>query len=154
MTPRAWGLLLVVCGALFLEGIDIAMLNVAVPAIADDVGLSAGSAHWVISAYVLGYAGFMLLGGRAADLLGRRRVFLVALTVFVAFSVVGGLAQADEVLVLARFATGVSAGFLTPAGFSIVTTSFPEGRCATGRWWSTAPSAPPGSSSAWSPAAC
>lgn len=127
LTLRAWGLLLVVCGALFLEGIDIAMLNVAVPAIAADVGLGAGSAHWVISAYVLGYAGFMLLGGRTADLLGRRRVFLLALGVFIAFSVVGGLAQADWVLVLARFATGVSAGFLTPAGFSIVTTTFPEG---------------------------
>ncbi|WP_435768820.1 MFS transporter [Nocardioides sp. SYSU DS0651] len=127
MTLRAWGLLLVVCGALFLEGIDIAMLNVAVPAIADDVGLSAGSAHWVISAYVLGYAGFMLLGGRTADLVGRRRVFLLALAVFVAFSVVGGVADADWVLVLARFATGVAAGFLTPAGFSIVTTTFPEG---------------------------
>jgi MFS family permease len=127
MTPRAWGLLLVVCGALFLEGSDIAMLNVAVPAIADDIGLSAGSAHWVISAYVLGYAGFMLLGGRCADLFGRRRVFLTALTVFVAFSAAGGLADTDWVLVLARFATGVAAGFLTPAGFSIVTTTFPEG---------------------------
>ncbi|KAA1429510.1 MFS transporter [Nocardioides antri] len=127
MTPRAWGLLLVVCGALFLEGSDIAMLNVAVPAIADDVGLSAGSAHWVISAYVLGYAGFMLLGGRSADLLGRRRVFLASLAVFVVFSALGGFADADWVLVLARFATGVAAGFMTPAGFSIVTTTFPEG---------------------------
>lgn len=127
MTPRAWGLLLVVCGALFLEGSDIAMLNVAVPAIADDVGLSAGSAHWVISAYVLGYAGFMLLGGRSADLFGRRRVFLAGLAVFVVFSALGGLADADWVLILARFATGVAAGFMTPAGFSIVTTTFPAG---------------------------
>ncbi|WP_241153671.1 MFS transporter [Nocardioides pantholopis] len=126
-TPRAWGLLMVVCGALFLEGIDIAMLNVAVPVIAADVGLSAGAAHWVISAYVLGYAGFMLLGGRTADLVGRRRVFLVALSVFVVFSALGGLADVDWVLVLARFATGVSAGFLTPAGFSLVATTFPEG---------------------------
>jgi len=127
VTPRAWGLLAVVCGALFLEGIDIAMLNVAVPAIAADIGLDEGSAHWVISAYVLGYAGFMLLGGRSADLFGRRRVFLVALTVFVVFSAVGGLATADWTLVLARFVTGVAAGFLTPAGFSIITTTFPEG---------------------------
>lgn len=126
-TPRAWGLLMVVCGALFLEGIDIAMLNVAVPVIAADVGLSAGAAHWVISAYVLGYAGFMLLGGRTADLVGRRRVFLVGLGVFVVFSALGGLTDADWLLVLARFATGVSAGFLTPAGFGIVVTTFPEG---------------------------
>jgi MFS family permease len=127
MTVREWGLLLVLCGALFLEGIDIAMLNVAVPAIAGDLGLSTDSAHWVISAYVLGYGGFMLLGGRAADLLGRRRVFLAALVVFVAFSGLGGLATESWMVVVARFATGVAAGFMTPAGLSIITTSFPEG---------------------------
>jgi len=127
MSLRDWGLLFVVCGALFLEGIDIAMLNVAVPSIRADLGISTGAAHWVVSAYVLGYGGFMLLGGRTADLYGRRRVFLVALAVFVAFSGIGGLAGASEVLVVARFATGVAAGFMTPAGLSIITTSFPEG---------------------------
>ena len=127
MTPREWALLLVLCGALFLEGIDIAMLNVAVPSIRTDLDLSTGTAHWVISAYVLGYAGFMLLGGRTADLFGRRRVFLVALGVFVLFSGLGGLADAGWVLVLARFVTGVAAGFMTPAGLSIITTSFKEG---------------------------
>lgn len=127
MSLREWGLLLVLCGALFLEGIDIAMLNVAVPSIRTDLGLTTGAAHWVISAYVLGYAGFMLLGGRSADLFGRRRVFLGALAVFIAFSGLGGFADADWVLILARFATGVAAAFMTPAGLSIVTTSFPEG---------------------------
>jgi MFS family permease len=127
MTPRTVGLLLVVCGAIFLEGIDIAMLNVAVPAIAADIGLATGSAHWVISAYILGYAGFMLLGGRSADLFGRRRVFLIAMAVFLVFSGLGGLATESWVLVLARFVTGVAAGFLAPAGFSIVTTTFSEG---------------------------
>lgn len=127
MSARAWGLLVVVCGALFLEGIDIAMLNVAVPAIRADLGLSTGAAHWVISAYVLGYAGFMLLGGRSADLFGRRRVFLVALAVFVAFSGLGGLAGSSAILIVARFVTGVAAGFMTPTGLSIVTTGFPEG---------------------------
>jgi MFS family permease len=127
MTRGAWGILAVVTGALFLEGIDIAMLNVAVPSIAGDIGLGTGSAHWVISAYVLAYGGFMILGGRVADLLGRRRVFLVALTVFVVFSGIGGLAQDAWVLVLARFVTGATAGFMTPAGFSLLTTSFPEG---------------------------
>lgn len=123
----AWAVLAVVCGALFLEGIDIAMLNVAVPAIAADIGLASSSAHWVISAYVLAYGGFMIFGGRTADLLGRRRVFLVALAVFIAFSGLGGFAQDAWVLVLARFVTGATAGFMTPAGFSLLTTSFPEG---------------------------
>jgi MFS family permease len=81
----------------------------------------------VLSAYVLGYAGFMLLGGRTADLFGRRRVFLLALTVFVLFSGLGGLADSGWVLILARFVTGVAAGFMTPAGLSIITTSFAEG---------------------------
>jgi MFS family permease len=127
MTLRAWGLLLVLCGALFLEGIDIAMLNVAVPSIRAELDLSTGTAHWVISAYVLGYAGFMLLGGRSADLFGRRRVFLLALGVFVVFSGLGGLAHTGWLLVLARFVTGVAAGFMTPAGLSIITTSVQEG---------------------------
>jgi MFS family permease len=123
----AWAVLVVVCGALFLEGIDIAMLNVAVPAIAADIGLATGTAHWVISAYVLAYGGFMIFGGRTADLLGRRRVFLVALAVFILFSGLGGLAQDPWVLVVSRFVTGATAGFMTPAGFSLLTTSFPEG---------------------------
>ena len=127
MDARAWALLLVLCGALFLEGVDIAMLNVAVPSIRSDLDLTTGTAHWVISAYVLGYGGFMLLGGRSADLFGRRRVFLLALAVFVAFSGLGGLADNGALLVLARFVTGVAAGFMTPAGLSIITTSFPEG---------------------------
>lgn len=125
---RATALLVVVCGALFLEGIDIAMLNVAVPAIAEDLGFATVSAHWVISAYALGYAGFMMLGGRTADLVGRRRAFLVSLAVFVAFNAAGGLATEAWQVVLVRFVTGAAAGFLTPAGFSIVTTSFAEGR--------------------------
>lgn len=124
---RAWAVLLVTCGAIFLEGIDVAMLNVAVPEIASDIGLPTGSAHWVISAYVLGYAGFMLLGGRSADLFGRRRVFLLSMLAFIAFSALGGLANDAWMLIMARFVTGVAAGFMTPAGFSIVTSTFPQG---------------------------
>ncbi|WP_318842856.1 MFS transporter [Myceligenerans pegani] len=126
-TRAGWGVLAVVCGALFLEGIDIAMLNVAVPAIAADIGLATADAHWVISAYVLAYGGFMILGGRTADLVGRRRTFLVALAVFVAFSGLGGVADDAWVLLVARFVTGATAGFMTPAGFSLLTTSFPAG---------------------------
>ena len=124
---REWAVLLVLCGTVFLEGLDVSMMGVALPSIRADLGLSTSSLQWVVSAYVLGYGGFVLLGGRAADLLGRRRMFLAALVVFIAFSGLGGLAPTGWVLILARFATGVSAGFLTPASLSIITTNFDEG---------------------------
>ncbi|WP_129667083.1 MFS transporter [Phytoactinopolyspora endophytica] len=116
------------CGAIFLEGIDVGMLNVALPSIRADLGLSTGELQWVMSAYVLGYGGFMLFGGRAADLFGRRRMFLVPLAVFLVFSGLGGLATEGWMLILARFVTGVAAAFMTPAGLSIITTTFAEGR--------------------------
>lgn len=127
MKAREWGVLLVLSGAIFLEGIDIAMLNIALPSIRTDLGLSTGSLQWVVSAYVLGYGGFMLLGGRAADILGRRRVFLAALLVFLLFSGLGGLAENGATLIAARFITGLAAAFMTPAGLSIITTGFEEG---------------------------
>ncbi|WP_370651332.1 MFS transporter [Iamia sp. SCSIO 61187] len=127
MGRRGWAVLAVLCGAIFLEGVDVAMLNVALPSIRTDLDLSSGSLHWVVSAYVLGYGGFMLLGGRAADLLGRRRMFVVPLAVFVAFSGLGGIATEGWTLILARLVTGVAAAFMTPAGLSIITTSFAEG---------------------------
>ncbi|WP_418958511.1 MFS transporter [Streptomyces tritici] len=127
MSVRAWSLLLVLCGTIFLEGIDVAMLAVAVPVIRSDLGLSTGAAAWVMSGYVLGYAGFTLLGGRAADLLGRRRMFLGWLTVFLLFSGLGGLATEGWMLIAARFVTGVAAAFMTPAALSIITTSYEEG---------------------------
>ena len=125
---RAWGLLFVLSGAIFLEGADVSMMGVALPSIRSDLGMSTGSLQWVVSAYVLGYGGFVLLGGRAGDLLGRRRLFLAALAAFVVFSGIGGLAQEGWVLVVARFVTGLSAAFMTPVGLSIITTSFAEGR--------------------------
>ncbi|WP_433436062.1 MFS transporter [Nonomuraea sp. CA-141351] len=127
MPARSWGVLIVLCGAIFLEGIDVAMLNVALPSIRADLGLSTGVLSGVVSAYVLGYGGFMLLGGRAADLLGRRRMFLIWLGVFLAFSGLGGFAHEGWVLLVARFVTGVAAAFMTPAGLSLLTTTFPEG---------------------------
>ncbi|MFF5934130.1 MFS transporter [Streptomyces sp. NPDC012508] len=127
MPARAWALLLVLCGTIFLEGIDVAMLAVAVPSIRSDLDLSTASAAWVMSAYVLGYAGFTLLGGRAADLLGRRRMFLGWLTVFLLFSGLGGFATEGWMLITARFMTGVAAAFMTPAAMSIITTSYEEG---------------------------
>jgi len=119
--------LFVLCGAIFLEGIDVAMLNVALPSIRDDLGLSTGLLSAVVSAYVLGYGGFMLLGGAAADRFGRRRMFLGFLAVFVVFSGLGGLATNGWQLVTARFVTGVAAAFMTPAGLSLITTNFAAG---------------------------
>ncbi|MCQ8831047.1 MFS transporter [Streptomyces malaysiensis] len=119
LSGRAWGVLFVLCGAIFLEGIDVAMLNVALPSIRVDLGMSTGELQWVMSAYVVGYGGFMLLGGRAADLFGRRRTFLLWLTVFLLFSGLGGFAEDGSTLIVARFVTGVAAAFMTPAGLVI-----------------------------------
>jgi MFS family permease len=124
---HAWGMLLVLCGALFLDGLDVSMKGVALPAIGADLGMSASALQWVVSGYVLGFGGFLLLGGRAADLLGRRRMFLVSLAVFVVASGAGGFAPTGGVLIAARFVTGVAAAFNAPAALSIITTSFTEG---------------------------
>ena len=127
MSSRAKGTLLVLCGAIFLEGIDVAMLNVALPSIRAELGLSTTSLSAVVSAYVLGYGGFMLLGGRAADLFGKRRMFLLALAVFLIFSGLGGFATEGWMLLVARFVTGVASAFMTPAGLALITANFPEG---------------------------
>src|SRR5947209_3100358 len=103
------------------------MIGVALPSIRTDLHLSTSSLQWVVSAYVLGYGGFLLLGGRAADLLGRRRVFLIALGVFVVASMLGGLANDGTLLIATRFIKGVSAAFTAPAALSIITTTFAEG---------------------------
>ncbi|MFG2088684.1 MULTISPECIES: MFS transporter [unclassified Spirillospora] len=131
MDRRAWAQLLVLCGAVFLEGIDVAMLNVALPSIRADLGLSTGMLSGVISAYVLGYGGFMLLGGRTADLLGHRRVFLFWLVVFLLFSGLGGFATSGWTLLAARFVTGVASAFMAPAGLALVTAMFPAGPART-----------------------
>jgi MFS family permease len=117
----------VLCGALFLDALDVSMVGVALPAIRADLGLSTSSLQWVISGYVLGYGGFLLLGGRAADLLGRRRVFLVALAVFAVASLFGGLVSSVGLLIAARFIKGIAAAFTAPAGLSLLTTTFHEG---------------------------
>jgi EmrB/QacA subfamily drug resistance transporter len=123
----AWGTLLVLCGALFLDALDVSMMGVALPSIRTDLHMTTSSLQWVVSAYVLGYGGFLLLGGRAADLLGRRRVFLIALGVFVVASMLGGLAHDGNFLIATRFIKGVSAAFTAPAALSIITTTFAEG---------------------------
>src|SRR4051794_31904964 len=127
LSPRAWGALLVLCGALFLDALDVSMIGVALPSIRTDLGMSTSSLQWVVSGYVLGYGGFLLLGGRAADLLGRRRMFLISLGVFIVASGLGGLAHDGTLLIATRFVKGISAAFTAPAGLSIITTTFAEG---------------------------
>jgi MFS family permease len=125
--PRLYATIAILCGALFLDAMDISSVNVALPTIGSHLRMSTSSLQWVVSGYVLGYGGFLLLGGRAADLLGRRRVFLAALTVFALASALGGLTDDGTVLIVARFIKGVGAAFTVPAGLSILTTTFAEG---------------------------
>lgn len=120
-------ILLVLCGALFLDALDVSMKSVALPSIGADLAMSPSSLQWIVSAYTLGFGGLLLLGGRAADLFGRRRVFIASLLVFVIASIAGGLAESGTLLIVARFATGVSAAFTAPAGLAIIVTRFAEG---------------------------
>src|SRR5580698_9616669 len=126
-TPQLWGILIVLGGALCLDGLDVSMVGVALPSIRSALGLSTSSLQWIVSGYVLGYGGLLLFGGRAADLLGRRRVFLVALAVFALVSVFGGLVSSPGLLIGARFVKGAAAAFTAPASMSLLTTTFPEG---------------------------
>src|ERR687896_2387203 len=130
-TPKwdasVWGLMAVLCGVLFLDGLDVSMVGMALPSIDSDLGLTTSQLQWIVSGYVLGYGGFLLLGGRAADLLGRRRVLLIALAVFIVASALGGVVSDGTLLVITRFLKGASAAFTAPAGLSIITTRFPEG---------------------------
>src|ERR1700759_4676525 len=126
-TPQLWAILFVLGGALCLDALDVSMIGVALPSIRSALDLSTSSLQWIVSGYVLGYGGLLLLGGRAADLLGRRRVFLVALAVFAAVSLLGGLASDPGLLIAARFVKGVAAAFTAPASMSLLTTTFPEG---------------------------
>jgi MFS family permease len=124
---RLWALLIVLCGVLFLDGLDVSMVGVALPSIETDLNLSTSQLQWVVSGYVLGYGGLLLLGGRTADLIGRRRTLLAGLSVFTVASLLGGLVDDGTLLVLTRFLKGASAAFTAPAGLSIITTTFAEG---------------------------
>jgi len=126
-SPRLWAILIVLCGALFLDALDVSMVGVALPDIRASLGLTTSSLQWVVSGYVLGYGGLLLLGGRAADLLGRRRVFLFALGLFAVASLFGGLVSSPGLLIGARFVKGIAAAFTAPAGLSLLTTTFHEG---------------------------
>ncbi|MDQ0031926.1 MFS transporter [Arthrobacter bambusae] len=127
-TRAQWLLLMVVCTVLALDGLDVSMVGVALPSIGHELHLGTDSLQWIVSAYVLGYGSLLLLGGRLADLLGRRRIFLIALTVFAAASLLGGLVNDPTLLIATRFIKGLAAAFTAPTGFSIITTNFAEGR--------------------------
>ncbi len=120
-------MLITLCIVLFLDGLDVSMIGVALPSIGAELDLSTSTLQWLVSGYVLGYGGLLLLGGRTADLLGRRRVFLIALAVFALASLAGGLVSSGPLLILTRFIKGLAAAFTAPTGLSIITTNFAEG---------------------------
>jgi EmrB/QacA subfamily drug resistance transporter len=124
---RLWGILLTVSLVVGLDALDVSMVAVALPSIQDDLGLSTSALQWVVSGYILSYGGLLLLGGRTADLLGRRRVFLVAVAVFTLASLFGGLVDDGALLIASRLIKGVAAAFTAPAALSIITTTFAEG---------------------------
>jgi EmrB/QacA subfamily drug resistance transporter len=121
---KSWALLVLLCAAQFMVILDATVVNVALPSIARALSFPAGGLQWVVTAYVLASGGLVLLGGRAADLAGRRRVFLTGLTVFTAASLASGLAPTAAALIAARAGQGVGAALLTPAALSILTTTY------------------------------
>jgi EmrB/QacA subfamily drug resistance transporter len=124
---RRWIALALLATAQFVVVLDASIVNVALPSIGRGLHFSQSSLSWVVNAYVLTFGGFLLLGGRAADLLGRRAVFIAGLIVFAVASLAGGLAQSEGWLIAARAAQGFGAALLSPAALSIVTTTFTEG---------------------------
>jgi EmrB/QacA subfamily drug resistance transporter len=124
---RRWWALALLCGAFFMVILDAAIVTVALPSIQEDLGFTSQGLQWVVSAYALTFAGLLLLGGRAADLLGRRRVFMVGLVFFTLASLLCGLAWSDQALIGARALQGIGAAIMTPTALSIITTTFEEG---------------------------
>ena len=138
--PRRWKALALLCTAFFMVILDSAIVLVALPSIDADLAFSAGDLQWVLSAYLLGFGGLLLLGGRAADLLGRRRMFIVGTGLFALASLGAGLAGSSAALLTARAVQGVAAAIMTPTALSILMTTFPEGaerNKALGIWGST-----------------
>src|SRR3954471_7528516 len=124
---RRWLALGLLCVAQFVVVLDASIVNVALPSIGKDLDFSHDNLSWVVNAYVLTFGGFLLLGGRIADLLGRRRLFIGGLILFSAASLAGGLAQSAGWLVAARAVQGLGAALLSPAALSLVTVLFAEG---------------------------
>ncbi len=136
-TSRGKAILALLCSVAFLDFVDASIVNVALPSIRRDLGFSVEGLQWVPSAYLLTYGGFMLLGGRAADLLGRRRVLVSGTVLLAVACLIGGFAQSSGLLVAARLAQGLGAAMMLPAALSILTTTFREGserHTALGVW--------------------
>src|SRR5213596_1621908 len=134
---RKWFALGLLSAVQFMVVLDIAVVNVALPSIQVDLGFSEQNLQWVISAYALMFGGFLLLGGRMADLLGRRRIFLIGIVVFTLASFLAGLAWSEASLIGARTLQGLGAAIISPAALSILSTTFAEGRernIALGVW--------------------
>src|SRR3954466_3106535 len=124
---RRWIALALLCVAQFVVILDASIVNVALPTIGDALNFSESDLPWVVNAYVLTFGGFLLLGGRIADLVGRRRVFMSGLVLFALASLAGGLANTEKQLIAARAVQGLGAALLSPAALSIVTTPFRDG---------------------------
>src|SRR5215469_9200933 len=127
LDPRRWKALAVVCAAYFMTILDVAIVNVALPTIGKDLNFSRDNLQWVITAYAITFGGFLLLGGRAADILGRRRMFIVGVVLFSVASLVCGLAGSTGTLIAARAVQGFGAAIVSPSTLSIITTTFEEG---------------------------
>src|ERR671939_29562 len=141
---RRWIALILLCVAQFLVVLDASIVNVALPTIGRALDFTESSLPWVVNAYVLTFGGFLLLGGRAADLLGRRRVFMAGLLVVGLASLAAGFAANQGQLIAARAAQGLGAAIISPAALSIVTTLFRDGaerNKALGAWGAVAGSA-------------
>src|SRR5262245_53707515 len=113
--------------AAFMVVLDFSIVNVALPSIQRELGLSASTVQWVITGYAIAFGGLLVLGGRAADLLGRRRTFIIGLLIFTAASLSGGLAHDPVLLIASRVVQGAGAALVAPASLSLITTSFTEG---------------------------
>ena len=138
---RRWIALALLCVAQFVVVLDASIVNVALPTIGESLSFSQDNLSWVVNAYVLTFGGFLLLGGRMADLLGRRRVFMGGLVLFALASLAGGLAESDAALIAARAVQGLGAAILSPAALSIITTTFSDGaerNKALGAWGAVA----------------
>ncbi|WP_390898882.1 MFS transporter [Streptomyces cynarae] len=125
--PPTWVVVALACAGQFLVVLDVSVVNVALPSMRADLGLSAAGLQWVVNAYAIAFAGFMLLGGRAGDLYGRKRMFLIGLALFTLASLAGGLAQQDWELLLARAVQGLGAAVLAPSTLTLLTAAVPEG---------------------------
>ncbi|HZO35064.1 MAG TPA: MFS transporter [Gaiellaceae bacterium] len=122
-----WVVLVLICIAQFMVILDATIVNVALPSIQKDLHLSEGSLQWIVNAYTLVFGGFLLLGGRAGDLLGRKRLFLIGLVIFTGASLLDGLSSSEGMLVGSRALQGLGAALISPAALSIISTTFAEG---------------------------